>query len=263
MRRAGLGERAGNAPLECLHGVSTGVDLKQLPDLAAMVAEASRRGVPLGKAIVGRDVFAHELGVHVAGLLADPKTYSGPNPVLFGRRHRFVVGKHSGAKGLAHALGERGVELAPETAPFLIALVRRRATQRKSAISGDELERLHEEPPPRPRLRGCTRPAEAGGEFQMTHSRGERPIDETSILDKLERLSAAEDFFAVLDVLYDEARLRVARLHILKRMGEYLKGDDLAGLPEPVAAARAGDAATRLRRLRAILAARRALLPRA
>jgi nitrogenase-stabilizing/protective protein len=73
----------------------------------------------------------------------------------------------------------------------------------------------------------------------MTHSRGERPIDETGILDKLERLSAAEDFFAVLDVPYDEARLRVARLHILKRMGEYLKGDDLAGLPDALAATRA------------------------
>ncbi len=74
----GLGERAGNAPLEevaaaleCLHGVSTGVDLSQLSDLAAMVAEAARRGVPWGKAIVGRDVFAHESGVHVAGLLAE------------------------------------------------------------------------------------------------------------------------------------------------------------------------------------------------
>ena len=152
MRRAGLGERAGNAPLEevaaaleCLHGASTGVDLTQLSDLAAMVAEASRRGVPLGKAIVGCDVFAHESGVHVAGLLADPETYSGANPALFGRRHRFVVGKHSGAKALAHALRERGVDLAPETAPLLVARVRRRATQRKSAISGDELERLHEE----------------------------------------------------------------------------------------------------------------------
>ncbi len=149
---AGLGERAGNAPLEevaaaleCLAGVSTGVDLGQLPDLAAIVAEASRRSVPPGKAIVGRDVFAHESGVHVAGLLADPETYSGPDPALFGRRRRFVVGKHSGAKGLAHALRERGVDLAPETAPFLVALVRRRATLRKGAIFPDELERLHEE----------------------------------------------------------------------------------------------------------------------
>jgi homocitrate synthase NifV len=133
------------AALECLHGVSTGVDLSQLSDLAAMVAEAARRGVPWGKAIVGRDVFAHESGVHVAGLLADPESYRGPDPALFGRRHRFVIGKHSGAKALAHALGERGIRLAPETAPLLVALVRRRATWGKAAISSDELARLHDE----------------------------------------------------------------------------------------------------------------------
>jgi nitrogenase-stabilizing/protective protein len=73
----------------------------------------------------------------------------------------------------------------------------------------------------------------------MTCSLDERPIDVTNILEKLKRLSAAEEFFAALGVAYDESILRVARLHILKRMGEYLKGDDLEGLPDSVAAARA------------------------
>ncbi len=73
----------------------------------------------------------------------------------------------------------------------------------------------------------------------MTSSPGERPNKATTILAKLERLSTAEDFFAALDVPYDEARLGVARLHILKRMGEYLRRDDLLGLPEAVAAERA------------------------
>ena len=148
----GLGERAGNAPLEevaaaleCLHGEATGVDLTQLSGLAALVGEAAGRRVPAGKAIVGGDVFSHESGVHVAGLLADPESYRGPDPALFGRRDRFVVGKHSGTKSLAHALRERGVALAEETAPLLVARVRRRATQSKTAISSDELARLHEE----------------------------------------------------------------------------------------------------------------------
>jgi homocitrate synthase NifV len=148
----GLGERAGNAPLEevaavleCLHGEATGVDLTQLSALAAMVAEAARRAVPAGKAIVGGDVFSHESGVHVAGLLVDPESYRGPDPARFGRRNRFVVGKHSGAKSLAHALGEHGVLLAEETAQLLVARVRRRAMQSKSSISDDELARLHQE----------------------------------------------------------------------------------------------------------------------
>ena len=64
-------------------------------------------------------------------------------------------------------------------------------------------------------------------------------IDPTDIAIRLKRLSSAEDFFAALGVPYDDAVLRVARLHILKRMGEYLDGDDLEGLPDLLAAARA------------------------
>ncbi len=73
----------------------------------------------------------------------------------------------------------------------------------------------------------------------MTCSPDDRPVDATNILDRLKRLSSAEDFFAALGVAYDEAVLRVARLHILKRMGQYLDSDELDGLPDAIAAARA------------------------
>ena len=67
----------------------------------------------------------------------------------------------------------------------------------------------------------------------------ETPVDMTDIVARLTRLSSAEDFFKALGVPYEESVLRVARLHILKRMGEYLAGDDLQGLPDLVAGARA------------------------
>ena len=73
----------------------------------------------------------------------------------------------------------------------------------------------------------------------MTCSPDEQSIDATNILAKLKRLSSAEDFFVALGVAYDEAVLRVARLHILKRMGQYLASDELDGLPDALAAARA------------------------
>lgn len=53
-----------------------------------------------------------------------------------------------------------------------------------------------------------------------------------SVLDDLRRLSAAEEFFAYLDVPSDPAVLRVARLHVLRRMGQYLKTEPLEGLDE-------------------------------
>jgi nitrogenase-stabilizing/protective protein len=73
----------------------------------------------------------------------------------------------------------------------------------------------------------------------MSCSLDDKPIDPTDIAKRLKRLSSAEDFFMALGVTHDEAVLRVARLHILKRMGEYLAGDDLGGVPDVIAAARA------------------------
>lgn len=61
---------------------------------------------------------------------------------------------------------------------------------------------------------------------------------EADVLAKLKRLSSAEAFFSALGVPYDPARLAVARMHILKRMGEYLGGEDLEGLPDRVVVAR-------------------------
>ncbi|AZO19320.1 nitrogenase stabilizing/protective protein NifW [Mesorhizobium sp. M1E.F.Ca.ET.045.02.1.1] len=66
-----------------------------------------------------------------------------------------------------------------------------------------------------------------------------RPIDVTDILARLKGLSAAEDFFAALGVSYEPKVLNVSRLHIMKRMGQYLAAEDFSDLPDRVIAARA------------------------
>ncbi len=146
----GLGERAGNAALEevavallRLDGLSTGIDLPSLKPLAETVALAAGRNIPPGKAVVGRDVFAHESGLHVAGLLKEAETYQGLDPRLFGRQHSVVVGKHSGAQALEHVLASRGVALEPQLVAPLVQAVRRTATERKRALTNGELARLH------------------------------------------------------------------------------------------------------------------------
>ncbi len=148
----GLGERAGNAALEevavallRLDGRSTGIDLPSLKPLAEMVASAAGRDVPLGKAVVGRDVFSHESGLHVAGLLKEAETYQGLDPRLLGRHHTVVIGKHSGAQALAHVLASRGMALDPRLAGPLVEAVRQVATERKRALTSGELARLHAE----------------------------------------------------------------------------------------------------------------------
>ncbi|MGO9359474.1 MAG: nitrogenase stabilizing/protective protein NifW [Xanthobacteraceae bacterium] len=58
------------------------------------------------------------------------------------------------------------------------------------------------------------------------------------ILDRLAGASSAEDFFALLGVDYDVKVVNVARLHILRRMGQYLKSEDFDGLADAAVAAR-------------------------
>jgi homocitrate synthase NifV len=146
----GIGERAGNAALEevavalARTGRDTGIELPQLLDLAAVVATASGRPIHPQKAVIGSQVFTHESGLHVAGLLFDRDTYQGVDPRDLGRDHDFAVGKHSGRTALAHALKTRGVDLDEAVYPDLLARVKEWAIAHKRAMPIDVLTRFHE-----------------------------------------------------------------------------------------------------------------------
>ncbi|MER9173527.1 homocitrate synthase [Mesorhizobium sp. M0955] len=147
----GLGERAGNAALEevaaamaVLDGADTGIELTALPDLAAQVAWAARRQTAAIKPVVGADVFTHESGIHVAGLLKDSRTYQGLDPALVGRCRRIVIGKHSGATAIAHVLSESGRDLDPDLAAAMVARARREAAETKSTVTATQLVELYD-----------------------------------------------------------------------------------------------------------------------
>jgi homocitrate synthase NifV len=147
----GLGERAGNAPLEevvialkVLYAMETSVDVSRLQALCRTVADYSRRPIPGSKPIVGDDVFAHESGIHVAALLKNPYAFQPFLPTDVGASEmRFVVGKHSGSAALRHALEQRGIAVDDTTLRKLIPHVRQAAEDKKEALTGQELEELY------------------------------------------------------------------------------------------------------------------------
>ena len=145
----GLGERAGNAPLEevvvaldHLHGIDTGIDKLALSSVSDLVARASGRPVAANKSIVGDGVFTHESGIHVSGLLRDRRTYEAIDPRELGRRHRVVLGKHSGLTSILHACRQIGVEVPVPQAQTVLTLVRAHAAATKRAPTNDELLRF-------------------------------------------------------------------------------------------------------------------------
>lgn len=146
----GLGERAGNAPLEevvmglrQLHGIATGVDPRAFPDISGLVAHASGRPVAANKSIVGAAVFTHESGIHVDGLLKDPRTYEGFSPAEVGRQRVTVLGKHSGSSAVRAAFSGLGVALSDEESAVLLERIREHATLTKRAPDDPELVRMY------------------------------------------------------------------------------------------------------------------------
>jgi len=151
----GLGERAGNAPLEevavavaSLYGRETGIDLRSLSRVAQTVTKAAGRVIPEAKAIVGDAVFTHESGIHVDGLLKDKKCYEALDPAVLGRSHRLVLGKHSGLGAVMNALKELGLDVRSEEARSILALVRAYAERTKAAVPSEVLMDFYRETAP-------------------------------------------------------------------------------------------------------------------
>jgi homocitrate synthase NifV len=149
----GLGERAGNAAFEEVVMAArlsldrnAGIDSSAFPRLSRLVAEASGRPVGISKAIVGNAAFWHESGIHCSGLLADRSTFELVHPEDVGlQRDDFVVGKHSGSRGLMAVLAKLGLPLKRDEAAKLLEIVRRRSSSRKGALSEGELREIYAE----------------------------------------------------------------------------------------------------------------------
>jgi homocitrate synthase NifV len=117
----GLGERAGNAVFEeivCaladLYRANVRIDKAVLQELADTVARASGIFIVPTKPVVGFNVFRHESGVHVDGMLKDLSTYESIDPAPLGRTHEMLLGKHSGGGLVEARLAAKGIGSTPE-----------------------------------------------------------------------------------------------------------------------------------------------------
>lgn len=128
----GLGERAGNTPLEQIAMV-----LHQHPDLACRahgsgllslcrkISAASGRPIPPGQPVVGELAFTHESGIHCHAMLKDPRAYEPFGPQNVGRPdRRFVLGSHSGRAGIRYLLARAGIVASSEQVGALVHLLR-------------------------------------------------------------------------------------------------------------------------------------------
>jgi 2-isopropylmalate synthase len=122
----GIGERAGNAALEelvmLLHtrqadvGLHTGAVTKEIARTSRLVSRLTGYFVQPNKAVVGRNAFAHESGIHQDGVLKERTTYEIMDATTVGlETNSIVLGKHSGRHALQQALAELGFEASGQT----------------------------------------------------------------------------------------------------------------------------------------------------
>jgi 2-isopropylmalate synthase len=118
----GIGERAGNASLEEIVmllrtrradiRMDTGVNSMELARTSRLVSRLTGYQVQPNKAIVGRNAFAHESGIHQDGVLKERSTYEIMDATTVGlKSNSLVLGKHSGRHALRDALEEMGFQL--------------------------------------------------------------------------------------------------------------------------------------------------------
>jgi 2-isopropylmalate synthase len=149
----GIGERAGNASIEelamilrtraeALGGLWCDVNTPEITRSSRLVSRMTGYVVQPNKAIVGRNAFAHEAGIHQHGVLANPLTYEIMDVASVGlSESEIVLGKHSGRHALRNALEELGYELDRDELDQAFTRFKEVA-DRKGRISAADLEAI-------------------------------------------------------------------------------------------------------------------------
>jgi len=151
----GIGERAGNAPLEEIAAAMMvrrdkfpyhhELKLAELYPTSNMLASIISFGASPNKAVVGANAFAHESGIHQHGMLANPLCYEIMTPESVGvTKTNIVLGKHSGRKALDMRLRELGHELSREELEPVYYRFTELTDRKKNIYDQDLLGLLHE-----------------------------------------------------------------------------------------------------------------------
>ncbi|HEX4156294.1 MAG TPA: 2-isopropylmalate synthase [Acidobacteriaceae bacterium] len=151
----GIGERAGNAALEEIaaalatrhdrYPYTSNIKMTELYPTSQLLGEIISFTCPPNKAVVGKNAFAHESGIHQHGVLSNPLTYEIMTPASVGfTGQNIVLGKHSGRRALEHRLTELGHKLSKQELDQVYTRFTELADRKKSIYDQDILALLHE-----------------------------------------------------------------------------------------------------------------------
>jgi 2-isopropylmalate synthase len=145
----GIGERAGNASLEEIamalytrkdfYRGFTGINFSEIYNSSRMVSSFTGLFLQRNKAVVGKNAFAHEAGIHQHGVLSRREAYEIMDPKLIGMHTELVIGKHSGRHAIESFLNSKGLIFRPEQVTAVVARVKELADKHKTVFNEDVL----------------------------------------------------------------------------------------------------------------------------
>ncbi len=182
----GIGERAGNASLEEIVmllrtrepalGLWTGIETTEIARTSRLVSRLTGYPVQPNKAIVGRNAFAHEAGIHQDGVLKERATYEIMDATTVGlQSNAIVLGKHSGRHALSKALEEMGFKVDGQALNTAFKRFKEIA-DRKKQVTAMDLEALVTE-----ELRGDDVAAYALVDFEVAASSASPPMARVNV----------------------------------------------------------------------------------
>ncbi|MBC3901091.1 hypothetical protein GH811_15850 [Acetobacterium malicum] len=118
-------------------------DLSVLSELRSLYEKLSGQPVSKMKAIIGEDIFKVESGIHVDGVLKNPRTYEPFNPQTVGSQREIVLGKHSGRQSILYKLNQP--DLSESAAHSILKQIKKRCSQLGRNLSDLELRTLANE----------------------------------------------------------------------------------------------------------------------
>ncbi len=145
---SGIGERAGNAALEEVvmalevrkdyNQMHTNVDTTQLYPACRLLSMIIGQPIPSNKAVIGTNAFAHEAGIHQAGMLKNRQTYEIMTPESVGKvSNELVIGKHSGRHAVEGKLQELGYRLNEDNLQHVMQVLKELADRKKNIYVED------------------------------------------------------------------------------------------------------------------------------
>ncbi len=144
----GIGERAGNASMEEIvmaltvrnqhYKVSTDIDTKQIFKSSRLLTKLTGTVIQANKAVVGANAFAHEAGIHQAGVIKNPLTYEIMKPELVGASiNQLVLGKHSGRAALNGRINTLGYDVTDDELKKIFKRFKKLADKKKIVYDED------------------------------------------------------------------------------------------------------------------------------